>query len=58
MFSNHDDSNKLVVNYLAVKVDVSRKDNNYYTILYLPINSNQSYEVYGTDNPLYLLVVI
>lgn len=44
MFRNHDDSNKLVVDYLAVKIDVTRKDNNYYTILYRPINSNQIYD--------------
>ena len=54
MFGNHDDSNKIVVDYLAVKIDVTRKDNNYYTILYRPINSNQTYEGYGTDNPYFI----
>ena len=30
MFSNHSDSNKIVVDYLAIKIDISRKDNIYY----------------------------
>ena len=51
MFSNNDDSNKIVVDYLAIKIDVSRKDNIYCTILYRPIDSNQTYEGYGTHNP-------
>lgn len=51
MFGSSNKSNKYVVDYLAIKVDVTDQDTPYYTIIYHPINSEKTYEGYGTSNP-------
>ena len=51
MFGSSDKSNKNVVDYLAIKVDVTNQDRPYYTIIYHPINSEKTYEGYGSNNP-------
>ena len=51
MFGSCDKINKHVVDYLAIKVDVTDKDTPYYTIIYHPINSEKTYEGYGSSNP-------
>ena len=51
MFGSSDKSNKNVVDYLAIKVDVTNQDSPYYTIIYHPINSENTYEGYGSSNP-------
>ena len=50
MFGSSDKSNKNVVDYLAIKVDVTDQDNPYYTIIYHPINSENTYEGYDSSN--------
>lgn len=52
MFGSSDKSNKNVVDYLAIKIDLTSQDRPYYTILYHPINSEKTYEGYGSSNPL------
>lgn len=47
MFGSSDKSSKNVVDYLAIKVDVTNKDRPYYTIIYHLINSENTYEGYG-----------
>lgn len=44
MFGSNDKSNKNVVDYLAIKVDVTNRDSPYYTIIYHPINIENTYE--------------
>lgn len=51
MFGTSDKSNKNVVDYLAVKIDLTIQDRPYYTIIYRPINSEETYEGYGSSNP-------
>lgn len=51
MFGSSNKSNKNVVDYLAIKVDVTDPDAPYYTIIYHPINSENTYEGYGSRNP-------
>lgn len=51
MFGSSDKRNKNVVDYLAIKVDVTYQDRPYYTIIYHPINSENTYEGYGSSNP-------
>ena len=51
---DYNDINKNVVDYLAIKIDISRKDNIYYTILYRPVDSKQTYEGYGTSKPHFI----
>lgn len=43
MFGSSNKSNKYVVDYLAIKVDVTNQDTPYYTIIYHPINSEKTY---------------
>ena len=50
MFGSSDKSNKNVVDYLAIRVDVTNQDRPYYTIIYHPINSENTYEGYGSSN--------
>lgn len=38
---------KIVVDYLAI----TSQEGPYYTIVWHPINSNETYEGYGSDNP-------
>lgn len=52
MFGSSDKSNKNVVDYLAIKVDVTNQDRPYYTIIYHPINSENTYEGCGSSNPI------
>ena len=51
MFGSSDKRNKHVVDYLAIKVDVTDQDTPYYTIIYHPINSEKTYEGYVSSNP-------
>lgn len=51
IFGSSDKSNKNVVDYLAIKIDVTNQDSPYYTIIYHPINSEKTYEGYGSSNP-------
>lgn len=52
-FENSNKSNKILVDFLAIKVDII--DNRpYYTIIYHPVNSENSYEGYGSCS-LYLV---
>jgi len=51
MCGSSDKSNKNVVDYLAIKVDITSQDRPYYTIIYHPINSEKTYEGYGSSNP-------
>jgi len=51
MFGTSDKSNKNVVDYLAIKIDITNQDRPYYTIIYRPINSEETYEGYGSSNP-------
>ena len=48
MFGSSDKSNKNVVDYLAIKVNNLHEDRYYYTIIYHPVNSENSYEGYGS----------
>lgn len=46
-----DDNNaryKILVDYLAIKVNNLHEDRYYYTIIYHPVNSENSYEGYGS----------
>lgn len=51
MFGTSDKSNKNVVDYLAIKIDITSQDRPYYTIIYHPINSEETHEGYGSSNP-------
>ena len=42
--------NKMEVDFLAIKIGVTFHNKPYYTIIYHPINSDQSYEGYGSEN--------
>lgn len=42
MCGSSDKSNKNVVDYLAIKVDITSQDRPYYTIIYHPINSEKN----------------
>lgn len=44
VFGTSDKSNKNVVDYLAIKIDLTSQDRPYYTIIYHPINSEETYE--------------
>lgn len=47
IFDENNDRNKILVDYLLIKVNII--DNSpYYTILYRPINSEKTYEGYGS----------
>lgn len=47
IFDKNNDRNKILVDYLAIRVNII--DNMpYYTIIYHPINSENSYEGYGS----------
>nr|DAE60881.1 MAG TPA: hypothetical protein [Caudoviricetes sp.] len=48
MFSDCNDSNKITVDYLAIKANNMYEDKYYYTIIYHPINSEDKYEGYGS----------
>jgi hypothetical protein len=53
VFENSNKSNKIPVDFLAIKANII--DNRpYYTIIYHPINSESSYEWYGSYS-LYLV---
>lgn len=45
---------KMEVDFLAIKIGVTCYNKPYYTIIYHPINSDKSYEGYGTES-LYLV---
>ena len=41
---------KMEVDFLAIKIGVTFYNKPYYTIIYHPINSDKSYEGYGTES--------
>lgn len=43
-------TNKMNVDFLAIKIGVTWHNMPYYTIIYHPINSDKLYEGYGSDN--------
>lgn len=45
-------SNKNVVDYLAIKVNVTNQDTPYYTIIYHPIKE----DIFSKDNNLYICI--
>lgn len=42
--------NKMEVDFLAIKIGVTFHNKPYYTIISHPINSDQSYEGYGSES--------
>lgn len=47
-FDKDNNSDKIDVDFLAIKIGATYFDNPYYTIIYHPINSDSSYEGYGS----------
>lgn len=53
-FGNESNSDKIVVSHLAFKVDVTNSSRPYYSIMWQPVNSDEIYEGYGSDNPFFV----
>lgn len=50
-FGEETKSDKIEVSHLAFKVDVTNPASPYYSIMQQPVNSGETYEGYGSNNP-------
>ena len=50
-FGEKSKGDKIVVSHLAFKVDVTNPTRPYYSIIWRPVNSDETHEGYGSLNP-------
>nr|DAJ81481.1 MAG TPA: hypothetical protein [Caudoviricetes sp.] len=53
-FGEESNSGKIVVSHLAFKVDVTNSSRPYYSLMWQPVNSDETYDGYGSDNPFFV----